>query len=496
LYTMTSVASDPPSVGRLHAQLKSKGRLAPGSLYIAGMAAATVILLLSPVSSVLLYGFPLMSLVVATCLYRRNLPLYVSLVCWLWFLTPFVRRVVDYRAGWIPATVVQLAPLLAVCAPVLWLVIDWRKVIQRSMAPLLCILATCLYATILGLINFPPMLVFQDLLNWLAPIIFALTLYRHRDEAAEMFRAFEKAFIYGTLVVAIYGVVQFFFLPAWDVLWMLETRNSSMGIAKPTEARTFSTMNGPQIMAAFLVVGLLLAFNSRRRIRFLAIPLGLLCLTLSLARSGWIAMAAGLVYLLVKMPQKQRVQIVVIAVLSVVAVLFAMQDPDLNKVLTKRFDTLSDVRDDGSFLDRMEGYRGAFAGFVNEPYGYGMGAAPAQNLEPGASLGLSHDGQSVPLGDSTLVTIMTTMGSGAGLIFLGAFLPLISGVFRRPTGSPVYTRTMLAALIGFMAESMLCLVLSGPIGFLFWASIGFCIAFSQEADQEQSLATPVVAAAA
>ena len=58
------------------------------------------------------------------------------------------------------------------------------------------------------------------------------------------------------------------------------------------------------------------------------------------------------------------------------------------------------VRDDGSFLDRMEGYQGAFAGFVNEPYGYGMGAAPAQNLEPGASLGLSHDGQSVPLGDS------------------------------------------------------------------------------------------------
>lgn len=96
MYTMTSVASGPSSAARPHAQLPSKGGSAPGTLYVAGMVAATFVLLLSPVSSVLLYGFPLMSLVVATYLYRRNLPLYVSLVCWLWFLTPFVRRVVDY----------------------------------------------------------------------------------------------------------------------------------------------------------------------------------------------------------------------------------------------------------------------------------------------------------------------------------------------------------------------------------------------------------------
>jgi hypothetical protein len=460
------------------------------------MVAATVILLLSPVSSVLLYGFPLMTVVVATQLYRRNLSLYVSLVCWLWFLTPFIRRLVDYRAGWIPATIIQLAPLLAISAPAVWLILDWRKVVQRSIAPVLCILATCLYGTLLGLFNFTPLLVFQDLANWLAPIVFALTLYRHRDQASEMFRAFEKAFIYGIIVVSIYGVVQFFFLPAWDVLWMLETRNSSMGIPKPTEARTFSTMNGPQILAAFLVVGLLLAFNSRHRVRFLAIPLGLLCLTLSLARSGWLAMAAGLTYLLFKMPQKQRVQVVVVAILSVLALFSAMQDPDLNKVLSKRFDTLSDVKDDGSFLDRMEGYVGVFEAFENQPYGYGMGAAPAQNVEPEASLGLARDGRSVPLGDSTLVTIMTTMGCGVGFVFLGALLPLVWSVFHRPTNSSVYTRTMLAALVGFLAESLLCLVLNGPIGFLFWSSIGFCVAFSTTGDKQQSSTTPAVAAAA
>ena len=95
-----------------------------------------------------------MAVAVAIYLYRRNVADYVSLVCWLWFLSPVLRRIVDYRAAWIPSTAMLLAPPLAIFAPAVWLIVDWRKVVGRPIAPLLCFLATCFYATFLGIINF------------------------------------------------------------------------------------------------------------------------------------------------------------------------------------------------------------------------------------------------------------------------------------------------------------------------------------------------------
>ena len=194
-----------------------KGRWA-----IVAVLVVTAGIFMSPASSLLLFAFPLMAFLLADYLYRRNVSFYVGAVCWLWFLAPLLRRLVDYRVGWIPSTAVLLAPPFAVCAPALWLVADWRKVLQRSAAPLLCILATCLYATFLGLTNFCARFVFQDLLilGCAAPLY--LMLCRHSEQAVELFKTFEKAFLYGMIVVSIYGLVQFFFLPQWDVLWMEE----------------------------------------------------------------------------------------------------------------------------------------------------------------------------------------------------------------------------------------------------------------------------------
>ena len=171
---------------------------------------------------------------------------------------------------------------------------------------MLCIVAVCIYATFLGLWNFAPRLVFQDLLTWVAPLVFAFTLCRHSDQAIELFQAFEKAFLYGLLVISAYGVAQFFFLPGWDAFWMRWVNMDSIGNPEPKEVRVFSTMNGPQILASFLAVGLIIAFSSRHRIRWVAIPLGLLCLVLSLARSGWVAVVAGTLYLLWHLPHRQR----------------------------------------------------------------------------------------------------------------------------------------------------------------------------------------------
>ena len=56
--------------------------------------------------------YPLGALTVGVLLYWRYPALYLGFAWWLWFLTPEVRRLVDYQQGWNPESPVMLAPLL------------------------------------------------------------------------------------------------------------------------------------------------------------------------------------------------------------------------------------------------------------------------------------------------------------------------------------------------------------------------------------------------
>jgi hypothetical protein len=462
----------------VHAERPSTGRWA-----IIAMVVATLVLLASPAAGVLIYGYPLMAIVLAAYLYRRNLASYVSLVCWLWFLTPLLRRILDYRGSWNQPAVVLLAPPLAVSVPIVWLIIEWRSAIQQRAAPLLCILATCLYATVLGLFKFPPGLVLQDLLTWLSPLVFGFMLCWHTDRAAELYKAFEKAFLYGLVVVGGYGLVQFFFLPRWDAAWMTFVNMDSIGKPLPTEVRVFSTMNGPQILASFLAVGLVIAFSSRSKIRYVSIPLGLLCLALSLARSGWVAAVAGTLYLLFTLPQRQRFRLVMAGILAAMMMAAALQNEDLQQVMSLRFESITDVRNDDSFMDRIDAYKALFDGFMDNPFGLGMGATPA--IAEGTKV-VPTSGWNQDLGDSTVAMIMTTMGVSGGLVVMCSLLLLTRRLFLKESMNPGYSHTMKAVLFGLIAEAALDGVISGPTGFLTWASVGFCLAFGSAGEESQS----------
>jgi uncharacterized membrane protein (Fun14 family) len=333
------------------------------------------------------------------------------------------------------------------------------------------------------LLTYTPRLVFQDLLTWFAPLTFAFMLCWHSEQVMELFQAFEKAFLYGVLVMSAYGIVQFFLLPKWDAFWMSWVNMDSIGKPLPTEVRVFSTMNGPQILASFLVVGLIIGFTSRLRIRFVAIPLGLLCLALSLARSGWVAMAAGTLYLLFTLPQRQRFRLVLAGVLAAAAMVAALQNPDLQQVMSVRFQSLTDVRNDTSFMDRVDAYRDLFAGTFDTPFGVGMGATPA--LAEATSRRVVSAGWAQDLGDSTVAMVITTMGLAGTLVLVGSLFPLGPKLLLGASVNAAYMHTMRAVLIAMIAEAALDGVVSGPTGFLTWGSVGFCIALSAHESEAQ-----------
>ena len=343
-------------------------------------------------------------------------------------------------------------------------------------------LATCFYATLMGIVNFAPRLVFQDLLTWLAPLLFAFTIYRHREQAVEMFAAFEKAFLYGAIVVGIYGLYQFFEMPPWDVLWMEQLNSILNTVGNPvaTEVRVFSTMNAPQVLASFLSVSLLLAFGSRRKIRFVSIPLALLCLMLSLARSGWVAMAAGAIYLLFTLPRRQQVQMVIAAGVAALALILAMQNQDLQHTISDRLETMTNVHNDESVADRIAGYRGVFLSFFKDPYGRGMGVTPALTEDASGTLGFVHGAQEFALQDSTVAAVLVTLGLAGTLVWVTALFPLGRKLFCSPSVHVTSTRTLRAITVSLLAEAALDNVFSGPTAFLTWAAVGFCIALASE----------------
>ena len=56
-------------------------------------------------------------------------------------------------------------------------------------------------------------------------------------------RILTRTFVTGGLVMGLYGLIQFFYLPEWDVYWLENAGMDSQGLPFPGLIRVFSTMN-------------------------------------------------------------------------------------------------------------------------------------------------------------------------------------------------------------------------------------------------------------
>ncbi len=145
----------------------------------------------SPAAKALMVLYPAGAFFLAILTYTRSKPAYVSFVCWLWFLSPCVRRLVDYRAGG-SSSAILLASFLACCVPCLFMVSNWSALISKRTAPILYALAGIFYGSFVSLMHYQYFALAQALLSWLSPLFFALALYWNRREYKELFKSFEK----------------------------------------------------------------------------------------------------------------------------------------------------------------------------------------------------------------------------------------------------------------------------------------------------------------
>lgn len=404
--------------------------------------------------------FPALSVVVGGILLWRSKPLYVGFVLWLWFLTPFLRRLADYQGGWSVTSPLLLAPYISAGLSGFTLLTSIGNLRDRKYLPFVCALVAIVYGFIIGVVRYPIANVLQALLNWMVPVVFGIFIYENRSLHVEFRRVIEKSFLYGILVTGSYGIYQFFTLPDWDRMWLLNVQMNSFGTIEATKIRVFSTMNAPTIFGAVMVCGLLLLFNMGGKLRLLSAACGFVGLVLTMSRSAWVSLAAGVLFLMVRSAGRQKVRLAFAIFACVVFLGCLTQIPDVNELVLQRIETFSDPGHDVSFSARIEGHEAALRQIGQEPFGEGLGSTDTDH-------GTEGDDDIIGPHDSTPLEFLYSLGWLGTLIYALGLGTLGFQLVRNERKDP-FVLASNAIMIGFVAECLLNSVMLGVLGFMVW----------------------------
>ena len=424
---------------------------------------AGIVLLLSfsPAAKLVPFLVPLGAVYVGIRALATDKGVFTEFVCWLFFMTPFIRRVVDYRTA-TSEVLVLTAPFLVLLLPLGTLLSVNRKVINQKTAPFFYAIAAVLYGAVIAFIGFR----FKDAASvlpaWLLPICWGLYIYVERKHFEAIRNGFERAMLLGTFIAGVYGVIQYFLLPKWDAAWMTTAEMVSLGRPEAMEVRVFSIMNSPQILAVFLLVGIVLAYVSESKWKYFVLAAGFSSLILSSARSSWVGFLGAVLYLAFRGSLKDRLRVFAVSVSCAVLLVGLTQVPELSEAVTGRLASLLDPQNDLSAIDRAETYGRVERLLSDRPVGYGLGVDV---------------GYSDAEHDSSLVNIGFNLGLPGGLIFLLniAAVSLIQ-VFSKMRQEQPVDLGLKACLVGLFVEMPANNVVAGQIAFVLWSIIGILYA--------------------
>jgi hypothetical protein len=358
------------------------------------LIATTTMALLLHVSKILLVAFPLLALLVGIFLYTSFPAQYLALNWWIWFLAPMISRMVEQQNGLTQdgLKTIILTPYLvtSVCAIGL---IGEGKLFRKDDTPFMLALAALLYALVISLIIRHPLgKVAQGFLRWVPGIFLALYLSKQWRRYPEFAAITQTTFFWGILVMSLYGVCQYIYVPEWDLYWWNISPNLQMSIGWPTpyKLRIWSTLNTPMVFSVTMIAGLAISFSKRLPLSYLMLPLGVTALLLSDVRAAWGGAVLGLFLLLISAGHRLKLRmswnIAFSAVASSIAILGT---PMFGSILT-RLETFNDLQNDVSLVGRQALYTNYFDQAIGNFVGNGIGGetlVDAGLLEPLVILG-------------------------------------------------------------------------------------------------------------
>ena len=415
-------------------------------------------------------AYPLAAVLTGAVLISRSPAMYSSFCLWLWFVSPFVRRVFDYRHGWNPTNVVLLAPPLVAALSILTLVRNARELRGHLFAPYLLILGALAYGYSVGLINAGLIPATYALLTWVAPLMFGVHLALSWRHYVELSASIRKTFTVALPILALYGIYQFVRLPVWDSAWMINADLKSIGSPLPFLVRVFGTLNTPGPYAAFLLAGMLMLLGGKGFIRYPGIAAAFVALLLTRTRAVWVAFLIGLVMQQLSQPViRLPRRIVTLLIVSILAAPLT-QIPSFRSTIGSRMSTLKNISSDNSFIKRVQFSHQNANEIVETAEGNGLGTT-------GGAIKLTNVQVGVRSLDNGFLELFYLLGWPGGAMFLLGIAALLYQSFRfAEARRDPFASAVRATAIALVSILPIGDVFTGSTGTLLWAMMGLGIA--------------------
>ncbi len=444
------------------------GRGRGGNVYLEALPIASLIGLVGVTalgvvgggSSVLQLAFPVLATGVGALWLWQRPAGYLGYTWWLWFLTPEVRRLVDNQTGYTEASLVMVAPFLVSCLAAFPVFFNLHRFAPRYRLPFALVLLGLMYGYGIGVLLGSVFGATFDLLNWLAPVVLGayLLVTPHHFEAQR--RVVQRTFIWGVLVMGLYGLYQFLVMPAWDSYWMVQSDMGSIGSPEPFEVRVFSTLNSPGPFAVVMLAGLLLLLRTPGVLRWGAAAVGFASFMLSLVRSAWGGLVVGLLVLAAQLPARERTRLALTLVAVGVAALPLLRFGPIAESVNTRFESLDNVQGDVSYRARLTLYTDMASFLVRHPLGLGLGST-------GVAADLNARGGVVNL-DSGVIAVPYAFGALGTLYYAGGVGWLFALALARLRRSGAFGTTCLSVAVAGLSQVAFGNAWVGVMGVVIW----------------------------
>jgi hypothetical protein len=405
-------------------------------------------------------------------LYTTASPLYLGFIVWIWFLTPFLRRVIDYATGtYTPPSrsLVLLTPFATTILTLLDIPRFGQQLIRRRYLPyFLCFLGVA-YGYAIGLVKVGPFGATRQLLSWLPPLLTGFYVLNRWHLSEQHVHVIKRVMAWGVLVLGLYGIAQFYILPAWDAFWIRHAEMASIGQPYPQQVRLFSMLDSPGPFAVTMMTGLILLFTGADLFVLLAAVPGYVSFLLARVRGAWLGWLVAVGVLILQTTGRFRTRLLgTVAAIAVVTVPVVLTSGPIAQKTASRMETFENVEQDGSVQARMRLYRNAPFRIATNPIGWGLGSRSM---------------------DSGILTLFWQLGWPGGLLYLLGVGLLLRDVFR---GSSFFTTIVMGIAasyaLQFFAGGQL---LSQISGVLFWSltSLAIALELSQSSSPRRRVAT-------
>ncbi len=420
-------------------------------------------------ADLLIFLFPFLSIVVGGLLYIARPALYLSFIFWIWFVTPFIRRIVDYQLNEFTAVnMIMLTPYLVSIITIFSFLRFGLLLKKRLYLPYLLTFSGVLYGYGIGVLKNGLFGATFNLMEWIVPLLIGFHVLVHWREYPEHKQAVKSTFTMGIFVMGIYGVLQFIAPAPWDVFWMESSGMTSIGHPEPFRVRVFSMLNAPGPFAMILMAGLMILFDSKGMMSKIALVPGYASFLLATVRGAWGGWLLALLFVISKMTGRMRTRLIGILVFGAILMvpLQILSPSDSLGRVEDRMGTLSNLEEDGSFNARMHMYQRALV-FMKDPVGEGLGfIGGGSRNDEGATRNL----------DSGILALFVSLGWLGSLLYMSGIGVMLFDIMRgRRWGQDQFVIIVTGVAISFLVLMMMANQVLSIKGIIIWVFLSFAV---------------------